>query len=91
MISQIRKNIVKIRKEKGLTQRDLSKISGISQRLIAYYEKEVKQIPSDNLIKLIKSLKVNADELLGLKKIKENITSEESKILKKISKLSKSD
>ena len=90
----LQKRIKTLRKLRGFTQIELAKRTGLTQRIIAYYEKEVYQIPSDNLIKLAKSLKVSVDELLGLKKINGDISTEEAiawKNFKKIIKLPKNE
>lgn len=65
------RRLARIRKAHGLTQGDLAKHCGISQRMIAYYEAQSRHIPPSSLLPtMAKFLKVSADELLGLKKIK---------------------
>jgi len=85
----LQKRIKKLRKSRGLNQVEFSEKTGISQRMIAYYEKEVHQIPSDNIIKLSKALKVTTDELLGLKIINFEMTKDETKVYKKVKKILK--
>ena len=69
-------NLTRVRKEKGLSQRELSKMSGISQRMIAHYEKHVSYPPIDKVEMLANTLKVDAAELLGLKSVNYEINDE---------------
>ncbi|MBW1804286.1 MAG: helix-turn-helix transcriptional regulator [Deltaproteobacteria bacterium] len=58
------KNLVKFRKEKGLTQEDLVKLSGVGISQIRRYETE-KSAPSlDVIIRLVKALGVSIDEIV---------------------------
>lgn len=66
-LEDFRLRLAQLRRAKGLTQRDLAKKSGLSQRMIAYYEKRVKRPPANVLPLLAKILGVSIDELLGLK------------------------
>ena len=59
------KRLAYFRKAKGLTQRDLAKIIGVSNRVIAYYEAETKYPPSKLLIPIADTLGITTDELLG--------------------------
>ena len=47
--SSFGKNLFKIRKEKSLSQEKLSNLTGISQRMIAYYEKQAINPPLDKI------------------------------------------
>ncbi|RTZ99595.1 MAG: XRE family transcriptional regulator [Deltaproteobacteria bacterium] len=60
--------MAKFRHAAGYSQRDLAKETGISQRMIAYYEKQAKYPPAHLLPVLVKFLGTTADELLGIKK-----------------------
>lgn len=60
-----------VRKQKNLSQRDLAKLTGISQRMIAHYETRASNIPLDKLIIIIKTLGISLDELMELKKLRE--------------------
>jgi len=61
--------LAKIRKQRGMTQEELGKKIGVSQRVIAYYEKETQFIPAGNLHKIAEALNVSADGILGIKSI----------------------
>jgi len=89
LIMDIKNNLKNIRKSRGLTQEELAKKSGLTQRVIAYYENETEQISSTPLIELAKALEVSTDEILGLKQISSNLQLQinESKLLKKLKKV----
>lgn len=58
------KNLSRIRKDKGLTQGDLVKISGVGISQIRRYETE-KSMPSlDAIVRLVKVLGVSIDEIV---------------------------
>ena len=59
--------LVTLRQERGLTQVQLAKATGMTQRAISYYETEAELPPSPAIITLASILEVSADELLGLK------------------------
>ena len=78
------RKLIDIRKSKGLTQIDISKLTGISLRMIAHYETKVKYPSPDKLMLLAKALKVSIDELLGYKPVKEKEIIKNRKLLKKL-------
>jgi len=53
------------RKDKGLTQANLSELTGISRRAIAHYESQGKQPPVKNLKKLAEAIGTTVDSLVG--------------------------
>jgi transcriptional regulator with XRE-family HTH domain len=57
--------LVRLRNAKGWTQMELADKSGISRRMIAYYETKLRNLPPDSLIRLANALKVSVDELMG--------------------------
>ena len=59
------KRLASIRKAKGLTQRDLANLVGISYRMVAYYEAQTDRPPATKLTTFAEVLKVSVDELLG--------------------------
>lgn len=73
-----------LRKAKGLTQVELGKLIGVSQRLLTYYERRSKHIPANLLPALAKALRISVDELLGLKSTKEEFIPKHSRIWKKL-------
>ena len=64
--------LVALRQAKGLTQVQLAKAAGMSQRAISYYETEAEFPPAPALITLASVLAVSTDELLGLKPAQSN-------------------
>lgn len=54
-----------LRKSKGLTQVELAKLLGVSQRVITYYENEATRPPTQLLPKVAQVLERSIDELLG--------------------------
>jgi transcriptional regulator with XRE-family HTH domain len=61
------RRLADIRKAQGLSQRDLALKTGISNRMIAYYEAQTDRPPAAQLPLLAKALNVTTDELLGNK------------------------
>jgi transcriptional regulator with XRE-family HTH domain len=59
--------LARLRRLRGLTQRALAAESGVSQRMVAYYETHQATAPGDAVASLARALKVPLDELLGLK------------------------
>lgn len=64
--------MARLRKAAGYSQRDLAAELGISQRVIAYYEKQTQYPPTHLLPMLASALGVSTDQLLGLEEIKTN-------------------
>lgn len=62
--------MARLRKAAGLSQRDLAKDLGVTQRMIAYYEAHSDHPPAHLLPALVEIFGVSTDELLGLKPFK---------------------
>ena len=60
----------RLRKARGLTQRALSAETGISQRMIAYYETHPATPPGHVLPGLAKALGVSVEEILGTRRLR---------------------
>ena len=58
--------LVTFRQTRGLTQVQLAKATGMTQRAISYYEIEAEFPPAPALITLAQVLEVTTDELLGI-------------------------
>jgi transcriptional regulator with XRE-family HTH domain len=56
-----------LRTARGLTQVDLAKAMGTTQRVISYYETKGELPTPDFLVALVRVLGTTADELLGIK------------------------
>ncbi len=59
-----------LRTEKKLTQKELSKLSGVPQEQISRYERG-RSMTEETIKKIVKALDVNADYFLGLTKKKD--------------------
>ena len=64
--------LVRLRKGKGLTQRDLARLTDISPRVVAHYETNIKGPSADFVIRLAKGLDVSIDQLMGRKRVRES-------------------
>ncbi len=58
--------LAELRKAAGYTQRELAAASGVSRRMIVYYEGQERQRLAEVLVKLAPPLATTADEMLGL-------------------------
>ena len=65
MIMKFNERLKKLREEKGLTQVQLSELTGISARMIQKYESANARPRLDAAEKIAKALNVTADQLLG--------------------------
>ena len=61
------RNLIKCRKEKGLSQEQLAELTGLSKRMVAYYELEAIKPPIDKIEIISKALNVSINDLLGTK------------------------
>ena len=64
------KRIRDLREDADLSQTQMGKILGLTQRSYAYYENGERTIPIETLIALAKFHKVSVDYILGLTDIK---------------------
>lgn len=66
MNSSISQRLVKLRKEKDLSQKDAAEALGVSQALLSHYEKGIRECGLDFLCKASVFYDVSSDYLLGL-------------------------
>lgn len=76
-----------IRQRRGLTQEELGQAVSVSNRVIAYYESKDAQPPGALLAALARTLKVSADELLGLQPVKDDTAPRTARLLKRLRKV----
>lgn len=76
-----------VRGERGLSQEELAQAVGVSRRVIAYYEAESTQPPGALLADLARTLRVSADELLGLKPLSEKTPPRTARLRKRLQKV----
>jgi transcriptional regulator with XRE-family HTH domain len=79
--------LARIRKGRGLSQRALGRLLGVSQRVIVYYERQSAQPPGALLVDVARVLKVSTDELLGIKLIKQDLSPRDARLLKRIQRI----
>lgn len=58
--------MAELRKQQGLSQTQLAELLGISQQLVAFYERGQRRVPIDLLPAVARLLGVSVEELLGL-------------------------
>ena len=61
------RRLTQLRMERNLTQADLARLIGSTQRNVSHYETVADYPPTDVLVKIAAALKVSADDLLGLR------------------------
>jgi transcriptional regulator with XRE-family HTH domain len=83
------KRLARIRKERGLTQKDLADKIGITRSVIMDYERGKNHMYDEVIIRLAIILGVTADELLGLKNNKSQLNSHSLKVIKRINEIEK--
>jgi len=79
--------LAEIRQRRGLTQAELGEAVGVSQRVIAYYERDESQPPGAMLIDLAQALRISTDELLGVKPVSERTRPKTARLLKRLKKV----
>ena len=62
----IGEKIKELRKEKGLSQAELGKSIGVSQKAVDYWERGINEPKASYIIKLAKYFNVSADYILGI-------------------------
>lgn len=83
--------MARIRQKKGYSQRDLAAETGISQRMIAYYESQSEYPPTHILPVIAKVLEVSSDQLLGMEKIKSNLKTKDNRLWRRFHQIEKLD
>lgn len=81
--------LARFRQAAGYSQRELAAETGISQRMVVYYEKECERIPVQLLPVFAKVLGISADQLLGLEKTKDNGKRQDSRLWRRFSQVEK--
>ena len=81
--------LTQLRQSRGLTQGELGKACGLSQRMIAYYEQDDAQPPAAVVVPLAKALGVSTDELLGFKALKSAPRPRNTRLLRRLENVDK--
>lgn len=63
-VAAVREHIVSLRKKKGMTQTEMGKKMGVSQRVVSYYENEATDISLEALTAIAQALEVPRRKLL---------------------------
>ena len=79
--------MARFRCKAGYSQRELANETGISQRMIAYYEKQSKHPPTHLLPTLAKALGTSADELLGIKQSDAKMNKKDMRLWRRFSQI----
>ena len=79
--------LAELRQRRGLTQTALGEAVGVSKRVIAYYEADNAQPPGAMLVDLARTLRVSADELLGLAPLRDTPSPKVARLLKRVERL----
>ena len=79
--------LARLRLEAGYSQRDLAAEVEISQRMVAYYEKQSAYPPAHLLPLLAKVLGVSADVLLGLEETKDRRGAKDNRLWRRFQKV----
>ena len=77
--------LARLRQDAGLSQRDLAAEVNISQRMVAYYEKQTAHPPTHLLAILAKALGVSSDQLLGIEEVKSNGRTRDNRLWRRFS------
>lgn len=74
----IGQNIKKIRKSKGLSQKELADLVNVSQSAIYYYESGKREIKWDMILKIAVALKTPLDQFVEVKETEEKVINQPS-------------
>jgi transcriptional regulator with XRE-family HTH domain len=83
-------NLLFFRKKRGLTQDGLAKLSGVSRRMLAYYETHKANPTVDVIASIAKALNVSIEDLIGKVEIKttlDEVLNVDARTLKKLKQL----
>jgi transcriptional regulator with XRE-family HTH domain len=79
--------LARLRQAAGYSQRDLARESGISQRMIAYYEKQPQYPPMHVLSVLAEALGVPAEELFSHAGSKTDVKAKDMRIRRRLERI----
>ena len=76
-----------LRQARGLTQEELGAAVGVSNRMIAYYERDGAQPPGAMLVELAHVLRCSTDALLGVKAVGDTLAPRTARLLKRLQRI----
>lgn len=90
----IGKRFALLRKEAGITQKEMAEQLNVTQSMVSDYENGVFRLHGDLIVRIAKILKISTDKLLGLEKSKGDTGLKNTRLykrLKEVDKLTKRD
>ena len=90
-VEKFQSRLIKLRESRKYSQAGFARLIGVSRRMMCYYEKESKTMPSSNLIiKMAQVLECSVNDLLDLEhEPKTDGRTAEAKFMKKFSEAAK--
>ncbi len=79
----IGERMARLRRDRGITQVELAEMLGVPQPMISAYENGGLRLHGELIVELTKILDVSADQILGLKEVK-NGTVKNGRLLRKL-------
>jgi transcriptional regulator with XRE-family HTH domain len=76
-----------LRQARGLTQEELGAAVGVSNRMIAYYERDGAQPPGAMLVDLAQVLRCSTDALLGVTAVGATLAPKTARLLKRLQRI----
>jgi len=67
-VETIGERIARLRKERGITQKELADLLRVTQSVVSDYERGELRVHGELLVRLAEILRVSANEILGLEK-----------------------
>ena len=86
-VKEIAERIVRLRKQRGITQVQLADALGLRQSMVSRLEKGDYRLNGEAIITIAKLYKVSADEILGLKSYQQDQTNISRRWLKRLVKI----
>ena len=83
--------LAELRKKAGFTQAELAQEIGISQRMVAYYERQTDHPPTTLLPEIAKALGVSTDALLGVTSITKKAAPRSTRLQRRLQQLENLD
>ena len=83
-IETIAQRLLRMRKEKGITQAEMAEFLGVTQSVVSDYERGELRLHGELIAKVAKILGVSADEILGLEPVKRSGAGNNRRLLRRI-------
>jgi transcriptional regulator with XRE-family HTH domain len=83
-IETIAQRLLRMRKEKGITQAEMADFIGVTQSVVSDYERGELRLHGELIAKVAKILGVSADEILGLEPVKRSSAANNRRLLRRI-------